>query len=134
MSAQQNKEIVSRLFYEVWNDDNMEAAKEIINDDYISSENIIPHFKRGLEVFTADIKFYREMYSNLNFKIERMLTEGDTVVAWRATGVANNEFFTSRVGKEENKEVRAEGVTLNRIADDKIIESRFYWPRDPLFP
>jgi predicted ester cyclase len=36
--------------------------------------------KRGLEVLAADIEFYREMYSDLNFKIERMFTEGDTVV------------------------------------------------------
>lgn len=64
-----------------------------------------------------------------------MFTEGDTVVTvWRATGVATNEFFTDRLGKERNRELKAEGVSLSRIADGKLIENNLYWPRDPLRP
>ena len=40
MSVQQNKAIVHRLFEEVWNQDKMDVAKEILHDDYSSSENI----------------------------------------------------------------------------------------------
>lgn len=135
MSAQQNKAMVRRLFEEVWNQDNMDVAKEILHSDYSSSENITFAFLRGLQVLAADINFYREMYSNLNFQIERMFTEGDTVVTvWRASGVANNEFFDNRKGERENKRLEAEGVSLSRIADGKIIESKLYWPRHPLTP
>ena len=135
MAAQQNKAIVSRLFEVVWNDNNMEAAKEIIHEDYSSSENITFASRRGLDVLAADMEFYRELYADLNFTIERMFTEGDTVVTiWRATGVASHETFINRQGKEVNKELRAEGVNLSRIADGKIIESRLYWPRHPFSP
>ena len=133
--SEQNKTMVRRLFEEVWNQDKMDVAKEILHDDYSSSENIDFAFKRGLEVLAADIKFYREKYSNLNFQIKRMFIEGDTVVTvWRASGVAKFEFFTNRKGEEENKSLKAEGVSLSRIADDKIIENNLYWPRDPLSP
>jgi ketosteroid isomerase-like protein len=135
MSAQQNKALVTRLFDEVWNDNDMSAAKEVIHPDYHSTENITFASVRGLEVLTADMNFYREMYRDLRFTIDRMFTEGNTVVtSWRATGVAVHEFFTSRAGKEVNRELQAEGVSLSQIADGKIIESRLYWPRHPLFP
>jgi ketosteroid isomerase-like protein len=133
MSAQQNKAMVHRLFEEVWNQDKMDVAKEILHDDYSSSENITFATLRGLQVLAADIKFYREMYSNLNFQIKRMFIEGDTVVAvWQASGVANNEEFFNRKGETEQLRLRAEGVSLTRIADGKIIESNLYWPRNPL--
>jgi hypothetical protein len=135
MSAQQNKALVRRLYEEVWNQDNMDVAKEILHDDYRSFENITFASLRGPTVLAADIKFYREQYANLNFKIERMFTEEDTVVAvWHASGVANFEFFTNRAGQEMNKSLQAEGVSLSRIADSKIIENRLYWPRDRLSP
>jgi hypothetical protein len=132
MSAQQNKALVHRLFEEVWNKNNMEVAKEIIHDDYKSSED---ELRRGIVNLGGTIESYRETYSDLNFKIERMFTEEDTVVTiWRATGVANFKFFTNRKGEEQNMSLKAEGVSLSRIADGKIIENNLYWPNDPLFP
>lgn len=134
-SAEQNEALVRRLFEEVWNQDKMDVAEGIIHDDYRSSENITFASERGIRVLAADINFYREMYSDLNFQIERMFSQGDTVVAvWQASGVATNEFFTDRAGRERNKSLQAEGVSLSKIADGKIIESGLYWPRDPLFP
>ena len=86
-------------------------------------------------MLAADIKFYREKYSNLNFQIEQMFSHGNIVVTvWQASGVANNESFTNRRGEEENKSLQVEGVRLSKIAEGKIIESRLYWPRDPLSP
>jgi len=134
-STQQNEALVRRLFEEVWNENKMDMAEEIIHDGYRSSENITFASERGIKVLAADINFYREMYSDLNFQIKRMFSQGDTVVTvWQASGVATNEFFTDRAGNERNKELRAEGVSLSEIVDGKIIESGLYWPRYPLFP
>ncbi|MDQ1522501.1 MAG: hypothetical protein QOG71_1926 [Pyrinomonadaceae bacterium] len=135
MSAQQSKALVRRLFEEVWSQDKTGAAKEIIHDDYKSSENITFDSVRGLKLLAAEMKFYRDLYSDMKFKIERMFTQGETVVTvWEASGVANHEVFTSRSGKVVNKSLRAKGISLSRVADGKIIENTFYWPRDPLFP
>ena len=135
MAAQQNKALVRRLFEEVWNSGNTDAAKELIHADYRSPENIGFDSARGLGVLAGDVKFYRELYGDLNFKIERMFTQGDTVVTtWRASGIANNEFFTSRSGAQHNKKLEAEGVSLTTFADGKIKEHRLYWSRKLLFP
>src|SRR5215208_5609868 len=98
--ATEKQNLVQRLFEEVWNQNNLSVAEEIVHEEYSSDENITFSSMRGLKVLAADIKFYREMYSDLNFTIERMFTEEDTVIAvWRATGVATREFFTDRSGK-----------------------------------
>ena len=134
-SAQDSKMMVRRLFEKVWNQNDLETAKEIIHIDYSSVENIDFASIRGLTILQEDMKFYREMYSNLKFEIDRMFTHEDTVVSmWRASGVANHEEFVNRRGETQKKELKAEGASLTRIADGKIIENRLYWPRHPLFP
>jgi ketosteroid isomerase-like protein len=64
-----------------------------------------------------------------------MFTHEETVVSmWRASGVANHEEFVNRRGETQKKELKAEGASLTRIADGKIIENRLYWPRYPFSP
>ena len=93
-SAQDSKMMVRQLFEKVWNKNDLETAKEIIHTDYSSVENIDSASIRGLTILQEDMKFYREMYSNLKFEIDRMFTREDTVVSmWRASGVANHEEF-----------------------------------------
>lgn len=127
--------MVRQLFEKVWNENDMKAANVIIHKDYSSSENITFSSLRGLQVVQADMKFYREKYSNLKFSVERMFTHGDSVVSfWRASGVANHAHFVARNGEKRKKELKADGMSLSRIADGKIIEHKLYWPRYPLFP
>ena len=134
-SAQDSKMMVRRLFEKVWNQNDLETAKEIIHIDYSSVENIDFASIRGLTILQEDMKFYREMYSNLKFEIDRMFTHEDTVVSmWRASGVANHEEFVNRRGETQKKELKAEEASLTRIADGKIIENRLYWPRYPFSP
>jgi ketosteroid isomerase-like protein len=127
--------IVRQLFEKVWNKNDLETAKQIIHTSYRSAENIEFSSMRGLNVLEKDMKFYRERYANLKFEVERMFVEGDTVVTtWHASGIANDETFVNRRGETQNKELRADGASLTRMADGKIIENRLYWPRYPFFP
>jgi len=68
------------LVEEVWNDGNLEAAKEIVDKNYSSIENQVFASTPGPEIMAADIELYQSLYDGLNFQIERMFTEGDTVV------------------------------------------------------
>lgn len=135
MSTHAHETLVRRLFEEVWNQGNLDAAKELLHEAYRSAENITFASLRGPDVLAADITFYRELYADLRFEIEQLFSHDDLVVAmWRASGIANHELFTDRGGEERHKALAAEGVSLSRIADGKIIESRMYWPRYPLLP
>jgi hypothetical protein len=135
MSAQNDKDLVRRFFEEVWNQNNVEAAKEIVHDNYSSIENLVFASTPGPQIVAAEMEFYRSLYEGLSFKIERMFTEGNTVVTvWQASGTSKDETFVNRAGKTEPKSLRAEGVSLTEAKDGKIATHRFLWPRNPLFP
>jgi hypothetical protein len=97
-----------RLFEDVWNHGNLEAAGEIVDQQYSSIENQTFPSAPGPQIVAADLELYRSLYDGLNFKIKRMYTEGHTI--------------------------EAEGVSLTEVRDGKIKAHRFLWPRDPLSP
>jgi hypothetical protein len=75
------------------------------------------------------------MYSNLTFELGEMIADNDIVVAsWKATGIANHDFFHDREGEISKKSLDAEGISVSTFADGKIVEHRLYWPRYPLTP
>jgi ketosteroid isomerase-like protein len=135
MTSHQNETVVRRFFEEVWNKSNKAATKEIVSDQYSSIENQTFSGANGLDVFAADQNLYHGLYKDLSFKIKEMFSHGDTmVVRWEPSGLALNETFTSRNGTLTHKSLKGEGISLVKVKDGKIIEARFFWPRDPLFP
>ena len=135
MSAQANKDLVQRLFEEVWNQNNHAVANEIVHKEYTSIENQVFASTPGPEIVAAEIKLYHSLYDRLHFEIERMFTEGDTIVTiWKADGVSKTETFVARDGKTVPKSLRSEGMSLSEIKDGRISAHRFLWQRDPLFP
>jgi len=135
MSAENDKALVRRFFDEVWNQNNAEAVKELVHEHYSSIENVDFAFTAGPKMVAEEIELYHSLYDGLNFKIERMFTEGKTVVTvWQASGASKDVTFVNRKGETVPKSLQAEGVSLTEAKDGKIAAHRFLWPRDPLFP
>jgi ketosteroid isomerase-like protein len=135
VAAEADKALVRRLFEDVWNLGNLEAAGEIVDQHYSSIENQTFTSTPGPQIVAADLELYRSLYDGLNFKIKQMFTEGHTIVTiWTASGTSKVETFVDRSGRERPKSLEAEGVSLTEVRDGKITAHRFLWPRDPLFP
>jgi ketosteroid isomerase-like protein len=135
VAAEADKTLVRRLFEDVWNQGNIEAAGEIVAEHYSSIENQVFPSTPGPQIVAADLELYRSLYDGLHFEIERMFTEGHTIVTiWTASGTSKVETFVNRSGREQPKSLKAEGVSLSEVRDGKITAHRFLWPRDPLFP
>jgi hypothetical protein len=135
VAAEADKTLVRRLFEDVWNQGNIEAADEIVAGHYSSIENQVFPSTPGPQIVAADLELYQSLYDGLHFEIERMFTEGHTIVTiWRASGTSKVETFVNRSGLEQPKSLKAEGVSLSEVRDGKITAHRFLWPRDPLFP
>jgi hypothetical protein len=135
MSAENDKALVRRFFEEVWNQNSVEAAKQIVHDNYSSIENVDFPSAPGPQIVADEMKLYGSLYAGLSFKIERMFTEGNTVVTvWQASGTSKHETFVNRKGETVPKSLQAEGVSLTEAKDGKIAAHRFLWPRSPLFP
>src|SRR4051794_15819228 len=134
MSAQANCFLVRRLIEEVWNENNIEVAKDIIHADYRSNEGITFESESGINRLTKEMEFYRKTYPGLKFAIDFLKADGDTVTSgWRATG-SSRETFTNRKGDEELLRLDSRGMGLSRILEGKIVENTFYWSRQPLHP
>ena len=78
MSTQGDEALVRRLFEEVWNHHNAEAAKEIVADHYASIENRAFDSTPGPRIVAAEVELYDSLYDDLKFQIDRMFTAGDT--------------------------------------------------------
>jgi hypothetical protein len=135
MSTENDKALVRRFLEEAWNKNNVEAAKELVHDHYRSIENLDFPSAPGPKIVAAEMELYRSLYDGLSFEIERMFTEGDTVVTvWQASGKSKHETFVNRKGETVPKSLQAEGVSLTEAKDGKIAAHRFLWPRKLLSP
>ena len=135
MSTQDNEALVRRLFEEVWNQHNPEAANEIVADHYASIENRVFDSTPGPRIVAAELELYDSLYDDLKFQLDRMFTADETIVtAWKATGISKDVFFSNRKGETVPKTLKAEGVSLSQVKDGRITAHRFLWPRNPLFP
>jgi steroid delta-isomerase-like uncharacterized protein len=115
------KKVVRRLYEEVWNQRKMEAVGELIapshalNDLHLAGSAVGPDaYKRILAQFIA-------AFPDLRFSLEDLIAEKNKVVAvWSITGTHKREF---RGVPATNKKISFDGVTINHVANGKIIES-----------
>ncbi|MGB2591048.1 MAG: ester cyclase [Candidatus Acidiferrum sp.] len=120
MSAEA-KALVRRLYEEVWNKRRLEVANEIIspshalNDSHLSGSAVGPDaYKRICSQFIA-------AFPDLQLTAEDYISEEDkVVVSWTISGTHKREF---RGIAPTNKKISVEGVTINHVANGKIMDS-----------
>ena len=115
-TPEDNKQVVERFWVAMQTND-FKAAGEFLHDDYMlewpqSGERI-----RGRENFVA-INANYPAHGRWEFKIQRILAEGDQVVS--DVGVTDGTI----VGR---------AITFSTIRDGKIIDQIEFWP-DPFEP
>lgn len=135
MSKESDTELVRRFFEVVWNANSAEAAKALVHEHYSSVENLVFDVTPGPQIVAAELNLYHSLYEQLHFKIERMFTEGKTIVTvWQASGKSKDETFINRKGDTVPRSLEAEGVSLTEVTDGKISAHRFLWPHKRLSP
>jgi predicted ester cyclase len=110
--ASKNKALMRRVYEEMWN----RARPAIAAELFASPE--------GVEKFVS--QFLRS-FPDLQHRVEGMVAEGDQVaVRFSARGTQTGPWLDfSATGRS----VQYTGVTLARIAGDKIIEHHTWWDK-----
>jgi ketosteroid isomerase-like protein len=136
MGAALHVDVVQRLFDEVLNQDRADIATELIHERYTPTESVLREpDTTGPDLFRREMEVYRALYADMHFALERVITDGDTIIAiWNAAGTSQHETFVTRAGREAPRRLQARVVSLSEIADGKIIRHQLFWQRDPLFP
>ncbi len=92
MSTEQNKAIMQRVYDEVINAGDLDAADEFIAADVVEHEEF-PGLAPGIEGFKQFFTMFRQAFPDVEFHVDDMIAEGDKVVArLTITGTHRGEF------------------------------------------
>ncbi len=120
-----NKAIVRRLIEEVWNQGNLSVADQLISANCSHHDNATPDFGLGPESEKKRANLYRAAFPDLQFTIEDMTAEGETVTCrWSSRGTHRGPL--SGIAPT-GKIVNVSGITMNRIAGGQIVEGWVNW-------
>jgi steroid delta-isomerase-like uncharacterized protein len=122
MSAEQNKAVLRREVEELYNHTgNLDAVEELFSPEYVSHEPTSGEV-RGIEGARQFAATFREAFPDLRNNIEDMVAEGDKVVM-RFKGSGTHEGETEAFGPPTGKRMEITGITIKRLAEDKIVEA-----------
>jgi steroid delta-isomerase-like uncharacterized protein len=115
--ASKNKEIVRKVFIDIWTQGRFEVANEIYAKDFVNHavENDIS-FERD----QADIHGWRAAFPDIELSVDKEFAEGDFVtVLWRGRGTNTG---TGNGLPATGKKTAGRGISIFRIVDGKIEE------------
>ncbi|HET8924849.1 MAG TPA: ester cyclase [Candidatus Acidoferrum sp.] len=120
-----NKSTVRRLYEEVWNNRHLEVADQIISPSHALHDNHNPESDIGPEAYKRNVTRFVAAFPDLRFTVEDIIAENDKVVAcWNISGTHKGEY---RGIPATNKKVSVEGITINHVAEGKIMDSFANW-------
>lgn len=119
MSTEENKAIARRWAEELW------KGNQAIFDECIAA-NCDFHGSSSQQL-QAIVNDFRHAFPDVTLTVEEMIAEEDKVVTrWTIHGTHTGDLLTpyGRVSPT-GKHVTYTGITINRLADGKIVDDRF---------
>lgn len=123
--SEDNKNLIRRVFDEVWNRNDLSLVDEVYASDYVAHVAGAPRDIVGPEQFKQFVALHGVLTSDLSFRIEDQITEDDRVATrWLATTTPASGLVNI---PGEGQEVQVTGISVHRMADGKIAESWDNW-------
>ena len=123
--APSHKEVFGRLYHSVWNERRLEFIDKIIAKSHALGDPTLSGGAVGPEAYRRQVERFLKGLPDLRFNIDETVSEKDKlVVAWNLTGTHRGEFLGIPA---TNKKISVSGITINQIADGKILESTVLW-------
>jgi len=129
MCADENKELVRRMFEEVWNGKQRDGLDELYSEDLVAhgfgaEDGDLDSYKEYFDLVTT-YKEYFDLVTNafpdVEFEVGELFSDGTMVAAtWRASGT--HEGALMGVAPAGNSST-VSGIGVDRIEDGKIVES-----------
>lgn len=120
MSEEFNKSIVRRVWKEVWQEGNLIAIAELFDTNHVLHaypEDLA--FGSGAEGFKRLVSSNRAWFPDAQLTVEDLIAEGDKVV--------------TRYTAQMTPSAATTGIWIDRIQDNKVVESWVDWDRLGLF-
>lgn len=121
MTTRDNRTLVSRFFEEVFNRQDAGAAADILAPDFVAHHPAFPGGIRGVEGIMGTTGMFRAGFSDLNYRPDDFVVEGDKVaVRWTAHGTHDGTFFNV---PPSGRTVTVTGIDIFRASDGKLAEA-----------
>jgi len=120
VSPEDNKAVIRRLYEEVWNLHNPEAADEFVAPD-VFTRAMLPEYQHGVDGYKHLVRWLYTAIPDLHNDIENMIAEGDEV----ATFVTLSGTHTGplRDLAPSGKQVSVKHSHWYRLANGKVAET-----------
>jgi predicted ester cyclase len=124
MTAENNKSLSKRFFEEAFGRGNLKVVDEIFSAQHTNhGPGAMPNSPDGPEGMKQLVTYYRNAFPDTMFTIDEQVAEGDRVVTrWTARGTQKGEMPGIGI-PVTGKPVTISGVSVDRFANGKIIES-----------
>jgi steroid delta-isomerase-like uncharacterized protein len=125
MMAISNKDVVKRLYKEVWNERKLNVAEEVISKSHALIDPTFTGSAVGPAAYKTQVQRFVAAFPDLRFSVEDYICEKDKVVAsWTITGTHKGEVFGIA---PTNKKVSVPGITIHQLSNGKILDSQAVW-------
>jgi steroid delta-isomerase-like uncharacterized protein len=117
--------LTRRVFKDVWERGDIEAARECFARDYVNHDPAMPEVPPGFIGVLENVATYRTAFPDQRFMLHEILAAGDKVaVRFSVTGT-----HWGRLGAipPSGRTVTVTGISLFRIENGKISESWGHW-------
>ncbi len=116
--SEQNKAVARKVFEEVMNKKNMAVIPQIVAPNFVGYQGA--QKVEGQEGVKQLANMYLTAFPDAKMTVVEQLAVGDKVVTrWKATGTHRGDLMGV---KASGKKVNITGITINRIANGKIVE------------
>jgi steroid delta-isomerase-like uncharacterized protein len=131
MANQKNTTIVRTLFDEVFSKGNMNKLDELFQKEVKFHDVAFSEEIRGLKGIKEAEQMYKTAFPGKKVTIEDMLTADDKVIVrWKCTGTHKGELNGTA---PTNRSINITGISIYRLANDKIVEVWQSWDRLGLY-
>jgi steroid delta-isomerase-like uncharacterized protein len=119
------KRIPRQMIEEVYNKGRVDVIDELVAPGYVGHDPALPQEIAGPQGEKEIVAGYRAAFPDLLVTIDDQVAEGDRVVTrWTARGTHTGDLWgIAGTGKE----VTIAGTTIDRIQNDRLVESWSNW-------
>jgi predicted ester cyclase len=121
-NSARNREIVSRIATEIWNQGKLAVCEEVMTEDAKYYGPHMPAGKGSRNDWKNAIGMYRSAFPDSHVRYEEINSFGETVVGrWTATGTHTGKL--PGIDMPTGKKINITGITIYRFSSGKIVEA-----------
>ncbi|ARS89995.1 ester cyclase [Natrarchaeobaculum aegyptiacum] len=120
-----------QLLREVWSGGDLALIDELVTDDYVHSDSVLPDLLEGPAALREWVETVRTGTPDMTKTVRETYVDGDAVIiAYTARGTHEGDIFGIA---PTGRSLEVDGVCVSRVADGRLVESTDVWDAFGLF-